>query len=299
MKNNLRVLAIDDEKLNLDIMQEYFEEAKFDAVTAQNGIDGLNILKQDTGFDVIVLDRLMPKMDGIEFIQEVKSNKNLQNIPVIMQTAASTSKQIAEGIKSGVFYYLSKPYSKEVFLAVIKAANDDFKHKTELHTQIKDYSHAMRMIKSGEFRFQTIDEARLLGMLIGGCLPDPVSMTAGLTELAINAVEHGNLEITYQEKARLKLGGNWEEEINNRLSLPKYKNKFCILTINRGEQEIIIRIKDQGAGFDWQKFTIFNPARLTDLNGRGILMSNNCGFASVNYLGNGNEVECKIIIATA
>jgi CheY-like chemotaxis protein len=296
MKNNLRVLAIDDEKFNLDIMQEYFEEARFDSVTAQNGIDALNILKKDNGFDVIVLDRLMPKMDGIEFVKKVKSNEDLQNIPVIMQTAASTSKQIAEGIKSGVFYYLSKPYSKEVFLAVIKAANDDLKRKTELQTQIKDYSHAMRMIMNGEFKFQTIDDARLMGMLIGGCLPDPVSMTAGLTELAINAVEHGNLEITYQEKTKLRLESTWEEEINKRLSLPQYKSKVCSLTINRGEKEIIIRIKDQGAGFDWQKFTAFNPARLTDLNGRGILMSNNCGFTSVNYLGNGNEVECKITI---
>ena len=296
MKNNLRVLAIDDEKLNLDIMQEYFEEAKFDSVTAQNGVDALNILKKDNAFDVIVLDRLMPKMDGIEFIKEVKSNENLQNIPVIMQTAASTNKQIAEGIKSGVFYYLSKPYSKEVFLAVIKAANDDLKRRNELHEQIKDYAHAMRMISNGEFKFQTIDDARLMGMLIGDCLPAPIPMTAGLTELAINAVEHGNLGITYQEKTKLRLEDNWEEEINNRLSLPKYKNKVCTLTINRDKTEISIKIKDQGTGFDWQKYTNFNPARLTDLNGRGILISNNCGFTSVNYIGNGSEVECKIKI---
>ena len=60
--------------------------------------------------------------------------------------------------------------------------------------------------------------------------------------------------------------------------------------------EFTIKVKDQGDGFDWQRFREFDSKRLTDPNGRGIMISQNSGFDVVRYLGNGSEFECKIKI---
>jgi CheY-like chemotaxis protein len=298
MHEKINVLAVDDEELNLDIMQEYFDEANYDCTVAHDGVEALNALKKTDHVDVIVLDRMMPNMNGMEFLQKVKESKEYRDIPVIMQTAATASHQVAEGINSGVFYYLSKPYTKEVFLSLIKAANDDTRRKTELRKQMQEYGKAMSMIMRGEFKFRTVEEAKALAVLVCSCFPDAETKVLGMTELMINSVEHGNLGITYQEKGELKKTENWEKEIDKRLALPENMTKFCDLSMERSEtgDEFIVRVKDQGNGFDWRKFIEFDANRLMDPNGRGVMLSQNTGFDSVEYQGNGNEFMCKVKI---
>jgi CheY-like chemotaxis protein len=297
MMQNLKVLAVDDEELNLDIMNEYFEEANFESVCARDGVEALKALEKNDNINVIVLDRMMPNMDGMEFIRRMREVKTYRDIPIIMQTAASASHQVAEGIKAGVYYYLSKPYTKEVFLAIIRAANDDANRKNQLRAEIKEYGRGMTMLNSGEFSFRTLEEAKALAILVGSSLPDPETMIVGLTELLVNAVEHGNLGITYKEKGQLKMSKRWEEEVNRRLALPENQNKFATLSINKTSPEITIKVCDQGQGFDYNSFINFDPHRLSDPNGRGIMMTMNSGFTSVEYTDGGSKVECKIKMA--
>lgn len=294
----IRVLAVDDEPFNLDIMQEYFSDERIECLTAENGSEALKRLEDGAHVDVIVLDRMMPVMNGMEFLHHVKEAKQFRDIPIIMQTAATASHQVAEGIKSGVFYYLSKPYSKEVLLSLIRAANDDSKQRLEIREHIARYGKAMKMVEQASFKFKTIEDAKALALLISSCLPDAESKSLGLTELMINSVEHGNLNITYEEKVELKHANRWNEEILKRLALNENQNKVCSLHIAYDEaiKEFTIKVKDQGNGFDWERFSKFDTQRLTDPNGRGIMISQNCGFDTVRYLGNGNEFECKVKI---
>lgn len=294
----LEILTVDDEEFNLDILQEYFEEARYKSTQAHNGAEALEILNNKPDFDVIVLDRMMPVMDGMQFLKTIKEDKRFREIPVIMQTAASQSQQVAEGIREGVFYYLNKPYSKEVLLSTVRAANDDYKQKLDLRSQIKEYGSAMQMINSGEFHFQTLEQAKSLAVLVGSSLPEPENIIIGLTELMVNSVEHGNLGITYEEKRQLKITGNWEQEIARRLTSPQNSAKRVQLTIKRTPKEVKITVIDQGEGFDWQKYTTFDPARLSDPNGRGIAMTMTSGFGSINYQGSGNTVECILKLAS-
>lgn len=294
MIGRIKVLAVDDEDLNLDIMNEYFEEANFDSLNARNGHEALDALEKNDNISVIVLDRMMPHMDGMEFLKRLRQEKKYKDIPVVMQTAASASHQITEGLRAGVFYYLSKPYTKDVFLAAIKNANDDSLKKNQLRGEIKELAQGMTSLKNGEFTLQTISEAKALAMLVGASLPQPDIMTVGLTELLVNAVEHGNLGITYKEKGDLKVSDNWETEVMSRQQLPENRHKLVTLKIIRNESTIKLNIIDEGIGFDHKKFINLDPARLFDPNGRGILITMNSGFSSVTYKGKGNEVECII-----
>lgn len=292
MSKYINTLVVDDEPLNLEIIGEYLEDGYYNPVYANDGDVALERLKEKTDFDVIVLDRMMPRMDGMQFLKVIKQDKNLRDIPVIMQTAANTPQQIAEGIENGVYYYLSKPYTKQVFLSIVNAAYDDFRQRLEIRKHIKEYGHAMSMISEGKFNFSTPEQAKSLAVLIGSCAANSEGVMLGLTELMLNAVEHGNLGFTYEEKRGFKLAGTWDSELQNRLFYPEYKSKVANLSVIKNQNMVSVTIEDQGAGFDWEKYTKFDSSRLMDPNGRGLLMIMSSGFKRFEYKGKGNIVEC-------
>lgn len=293
MSKYINTLVVDDEPLNLDLISEYLEDGNYNPIYANDGDVALAALQKRTDIDVIVLDRMMPKMDGIQFLKAIKSDPKFKEIPVIMQTAANTPQQIAEGIENGVYYYLSKPYTKQVFLSIVNAAYDDIRQRQEIRRHIKEYGHAMSMIESGSFTFNTPEQARSLAILVGSCAVNSEGVMIGLTELMLNAIEHGNLGFSYNDKKGFKISGTWENEIAKRLMYPEYKSKVAHLKITKKDKEVNVSIVDQGEGFDWSKFNTIDPQRLMDPNGRGIAMCLNCGFTKIEYRGTGNQVECS------
>ena len=121
-------------------------------------------------------------------------------------------------------------------------------------------------------------------------------MVFGLTELLVNAVEHGNLGITYEEKTRLREQGRWEEEVASRLAAPEYAEKQVRVSYSRERDQIRVRIEDEGQGFEWQRYVDMDLERAFDTHGRGIAMSRMISFDDVQYLGVGNTVEVTVRI---
>lgn len=97
-------------------------------------------------------------------------------------------------------------------------------------------------------------------MLANNC-PEPGKVISGISELLINAIEHGNLHIDYDEKSDLKKQGKWREEIEHRLQLIEFRDKTASVKFNKNGKTISITITDQGKGFDWQQYLEFNPDR--------------------------------------
>ena len=116
----------------------------------------------------------------------------------------------------------------------------------------------------------------------------------GLLELLLNAVEHGNLGIRYEEKTQLVLEDRWKNEVERRLELPQYRERQASVTYAKNARTLTLTIRDQGAGFDWRKYLEFDTERAFDPNGRGIAMARMMGFDSMEYQGNGNQVVVKI-----
>jgi hypothetical protein len=151
-------------------------------------------------------------------------------------------------------------------------------------------------MEQSRFRFQTLEEAKNLAFLIANCFPDPEAVVYGLNEMLINAVEHGNLGITYSEKTQLILEGRLFEEIERRLIQPEHKRKWAYLSFEASEHVIQVRIKDQGNGFDWRQYLEISPERATHPHGRGIATSKLMSFTSLEYIGCGNEVVCTVTL---
>ncbi len=288
-----KILLVDDEELNLDILQEYLTEEGYQTILAHNGLEGLERLAENPDVSAIILDRMMPAMDGISFMYEIKKKPQFAELPVVMQTAATSPEQVREGIEAGVFYYLAKPYSKTLLISILKSAlehNNKFKNfKNEYETQKR----ALGLLESAVFKFQNLEEARNLSLLASAFMPDAEKSLFGLHELTVNAVEHGNLGVTYQQKKELLEKAIWRQEIDALCEKPENKSKFAGLSITSNENFVEIIIKDAGNGFDYKKYLEVDSTRMTDPNGRGIAITKMYAFDEMEYLGSGNIVRCR------
>jgi anti-sigma regulatory factor (Ser/Thr protein kinase) len=163
-----------------------------------------------------------------------------------------------------------------------------------LKEEVTKQKRILGMMEQAIFHFRTLEEAKNLAYFIANCFPDPEATIYGLNELLTNAIEHGNLGITYAEKTKLVMEGAWRDEVERRLNLPDNHNKLAYLSFEHMRNTIKVTIKDQGSGFDWKKYLDISSERITDPHGRGIAMSKMMSFTSVDFIGKGNEVVCKV-----
>lgn len=294
MSAGLKILAVDDEEFNLDIMEYHLAGAGYEVVRAEDGIAALQKLEENADIELIVLDRMMPNLGGMEFLKRIKADSRFRDIPVVMQTAAAATDQVVQGIEAGVYYYLTKPYESAMLISIVVAALRESITKKNLREKVCIYSRILGLLEEARFHFQTLDEAVNLAHYIANCFPEPEKVVFGLHELLVNAVEHGNLGISYAEKTALLRNGDWHAEIKRRLVFPENKKKMGSLSLEVTKEAIVVHIKDDGEGFDWHEYLEFSPDRATDPHGRGIAASRALSFNSVEYLGAGNEVRCIV-----
>ena len=294
------VLVVDDEELNLEILLEYFDgELGFTLETAADGEIAWEILQDETKtFDLILLDRMMPRLDGIGLLKRIKAVPRLAIIPVVLQTAAGSAEQIREGMEAGAYYYLTKPYRRDALLAISQAALSDAGAQSKLRQQLHQHISALQFLDEGDFVVRTLDDATRLAAFIAQACPNPDASVLGISELLVNGVEHGNLGLTYAEKSQLKLDDGWQDEISRRSALPENSQKRVRLNFRRSGAGITLRITDEGSGFPWQDFLEFNPARACDPNGRGIALARMMSFSSIHYEGSGNIAVATLNISS-
>ena len=290
-----RVLVVDDEAINLMLIEEFLEQEKVTLELFSDPVLAWQRMQEaDVSFSLVVLDRMMPRMDGMEFLRGIKREARFADVPVIMQTAASAPEQVREGLEAGAYYYLTKPYAPEALISIVRAALADRQARVALRSQAAQQDEVQRRLLNAEFVFSTLDDVSCLVPALAGLCPEPNRVAPGLSDLMVNAVEHGNLGITYREKSLLKWDGDWDAEIRRRLDLPQFKERRAVIRVERQATEINFRIEDQGDGFDWQKFLDFAPERAFDPNGRGIAMARMTSFTRLEYEGRGNVVIATV-----
>ena len=291
-----KILAVDDEPKNLKLIEAYLEDDDYEIITAANGVEGWKALNANDTFDLVLLDRMMPEMNGMELLAKIKSDDTLKTLPVIMQTAAAEKSQVLEGMKAGVFHYLTKPYDEEMLLSIVESCLRDHDDQKELRDEVINKKRMLGLIKTCYIEYRTLDEANDVATYIATLFPDPSKVVMGISELLINAVEHGNLGIKYDQKTEMNMNKTWEKDIRALLELPENKDKIVKVTYTHNEDHVLLHIKDMGKGFDWEKFMELSPERATDNHGRGIAMANAISFEKIEYKGCGNEVECTISV---
>ena len=291
------LLLVDDDENNIDILCLDLEDCDYELLTAKDGVEGWRLLQDNKDrIKAILLDRMMPNMDGMEFTRKLKADESVARIPIVMQTAAAEKEQVVEGISAGVYYYLTKPYEAGIMRSVVKAAAQDFERYAALRDEVAELKKNGRLMREGHFGVRTLSDAHQLSTFLANLFPDSERVVTGILEILLNAVEHGNLGITYEDKGRLLREGRWEAEVTRRQALPTNKDKTVDVRFERSSDRIELTVQDQGEGFDWERFLDFDPARASDSHGRGIALARLLSFDSLQYLGTGSRVTGSVKI---
>ncbi|MDH4128743.1 MAG: response regulator, partial [Spirochaetota bacterium] len=119
-KNAPKVLIVDDLATNIDLLQAYLEEEGYNILKASNGKQGWELALKELP-DIILLDVMMPIMDGYEACKLIKNNKLTNNIPVVMVTSLNEVSSRIAGIEAGADDFLSKPFNIYELLARVKS----------------------------------------------------------------------------------------------------------------------------------------------------------------------------------
>ncbi|MGI9493464.1 MAG: response regulator [Geminicoccaceae bacterium] len=286
------VLAVDDDRVMLASLVTRLKKRPCRVHSASNGEAALEVIhKERTALDVILLDREMPVMDGMEVLRRIRMDDDLARIPIIMQTGADKPDQVKEGIDAGVFYYLTKPFDNSVLNSVLSSAIEKAQQAKTLNLELGKHRSSFAFFRNCEFEIRTLGDAEDLACFLANCFPDPERALSGLAELLTNAVEHGNLGIGYAGKTDLIAKGIWRQEVERRLEQPEHRSKLVRVFFNRTEQDLTVTIKDEGPGFDWEAYMQIDPSRATDNHGRGIAQAHLHSFDQLIYNDAGNQVS--------
>lgn len=143
-----RILAVDDQRDALRLLQIRLQNAGFDCLTAGNGVDAIALLGKES-VDVIILDVMMPQMDGFEVCKRLKMEERTKDIPVLFLTAKFEMEDKVRGLEVGGHDYLSKPVEQPELLARTKSAlrvkqlQDQLKERIQLQQTINQLHQGM------------------------------------------------------------------------------------------------------------------------------------------------------------
>lgn len=132
------ILAVDDTPENLEILRLRLEANGYEVVTAADGEEGL-AKSRDLRPDLILLDIMMPKLDGISVVRMLKADAALRSIPVVLVTAKSDARDVVEGLDAGGDDYLTKPVDHKALLARVRS----MLRQKALHDTVEDQARSL------------------------------------------------------------------------------------------------------------------------------------------------------------
>ncbi len=153
------ILAVDDNKITTKLLRRYLEANGFEANEAYDGIDCLEKVAERLP-DAIVLDVMMPRMDGYETVKRLKEQENTRHIPVVIVTALNDVTNQLKSIEAGSDDFLSKPIEEKLLIAKVKFLSNFNIHQLNSHALAGLLKEVTTGAKSGSFD-SLLSEARI------------------------------------------------------------------------------------------------------------------------------------------
>jgi len=113
-----RILVVDDDENILNLEKTILEQRGFEVTGAVGGAEALAMLEEQT-FDLVLLDVMMPEVDGFTVCRKIKEDPRLKDLPVIFLTAKGGGEALAEGFESGAVMYINKPFTANKLLTIV------------------------------------------------------------------------------------------------------------------------------------------------------------------------------------
>jgi hypothetical protein len=235
--------------------------------------------------DAIVVGRALSGCDALERLGCLG-----RGLPMVAEASSPYSSRSEGAPFNDPNHYAIDDLLAPALPQLLAAALAQHREIARLRREVENRTSAIGLIMGGLFQVRTLEEAGNLSTMLSIACPDPARVIVGIRELIVNAIEHGNLAITCEEKGDLIRQGRWREEIERRLALPEYRDRRATVQFRLERHRAIFQVRDEGAGFDFTRYLKFDPLRLLAPNGRGIALAASMSFDSLTYIGAGNDV---------
>ncbi|MBN2520693.1 MAG: response regulator [Bacteroidales bacterium] len=283
-----KVLIVEDDVIFRTFLKNSVKSFGYEYYEAENGAQGLEIFKAKMPH-LVISDVQMPEMDGIEMLRKIKE---IRSDAIVIITTFFDSEDLAiKALNAGANNYLKKPFRPKNLTQLLQKYYVISKSRT-ITRDIKN----MVVQKEFELRFKSdIDIIpKIVDYLIKESdLLDISGLELGLNEILTNSVEHGNLEISYEDKTKALEDDKISDLYYQRLSNPEYSNREVVVKYKMDKSHVEFEIIDQGNGFNWKNI----PDPIYEENqggfhGRGIFLTR-FQFDELEYMGKGNKVRLK------
>ncbi len=243
----------------------------------------------------VILDWRSDDTKCPHFAEALADKAAALGLPVLTLAAASRPEDMRIALEAGLSTIVSMP----CLLADLKQALQTLIGRTQLCSAAPDFGlrDAASLIESCRFRFRTLDDVDMLVPMIARLFPEPERAAAGLAELMINAIEHGNLEIGHERKADWLARGIYRSELMKRMQTPPFSARWAELIVNRREDGIMIVVMDQGCGFFWQdviRNDTLDARAAAQPCGEGLAKARRESFDDVRFNHIGNQVTAFV-----
>ena len=233
-KQQPKILVVDDQPINIKLLQRKLERQGMDVYVAYNGRECPDLVGE-TKPDLILLDIMMPEMDGIETCQRLKSNPETETIPIIFITAKASKEGKLEGLNAGAVDYITKPIDLDETLARVRTQlrlQEMFRENLQLQERLGDARKAAAVGAITQGIAHNLNN--LLGVVVGYLdlikngheSPDMVKRSIGLMDHAINRMVNIIRQLgTITNNERLELAALSVPDLLEN-SVERFKNEY-------------------------------------------------------------------------
>ncbi|MGA2976745.1 MAG: response regulator [Spirochaetia bacterium] len=286
-----RVLVVDDQQALRTLLSRLLEREGFDPLQAEDGEQAVELFKSESPL-VVVSDIMMPKKDGLALLMEIKRLD--RNAAVILMTGQGNEDVLLRALRGGASNFFKKPFNVRELVEEIRKVVDfrlEAARSSLFSPLLNEETKSFIIPKADSPYFPIINQITLQ---LPCLLPeeDILNLKIGIEEMITNALEHGNLGISFDEKNRAIQEGHLAELIADRARESDAHGRKVYISSRLSTQIFEITIRDEGRGFDWRQLPAVAPENLLAFNGRGIFITK-IYFDEVSYNENGNEVTLR------
>jgi DNA-binding response OmpR family regulator len=298
-RSQAKILLVDDEPLVREELGALLEEEGYLVVRGSDGEEGLVLFRREQP-DMVISDVRMPRRDGLSLAMTIRQEDPL--VPVTVITGHGTESMAILALRAGVTDFIKKPVRLEDLTAALQRM-ESVRRPAEL-LGMGELPAAVELVENTwTYRLQNdlLAIPHFVDVLVRRCgaglgRSGLLELSLAVREVLTNAVEHGNLELTYQDKTRALESGTLDEVLRERAARPELSRRRITVLVSRQERRLDISITDEGPGFDWTGLPDpSDPQNLLLAHGRGVLLAR-LSVDSMVYSGRGNQVTLSKVI---
>lgn len=284
-------LIVDDAPDTRTILRALASQRGFEVIEAEDGALALEAARSQRP-DLILLDIRMPNMNGLEALEEIREED--PNVSVVIISGESDEETLEEALSLGATNFLHKPFDPEEVRFVLDRSFQTIEEEADIQAVVK-------LVTMRATRIELPSETAMLGKVVSylgrelthnfvGYTVQVTDIKLALYEALANALEHGNLEITFDEKTQaMEAKGGILGLIQSRIDAGLGERKIRI-SVEYDQAAVTYRIEDQGPGFDPQSMLNKPVADTSALHGRGITLIRHY-MDEVSWNESGNEIK--------